>query len=70
MRTNFPGGRWQHHSRHDTLENVSVTEVQRLLRAVHPLAVDLLSRRTWPFAASLPARLRVEARRIGQTLFG
>jgi hypothetical protein len=70
MRTNTPGGRWQHHSGHDSLPNVSVVEVQRLLRAVHPLAADLASRRTWPFAARLPAALHAQARRIGRALFG
>ncbi len=70
MRTNFPGGRWQHHSPHDTLENVSVAEVQRLLRAVHPLAVDLAARRNWPFATRLPADLHARARRLGRALYG
>jgi carboxypeptidase Q len=70
MRTNFPGGRWQHHSAHDSLENVSVAEVQRLLRAVHPLAADLAARPTWPFAARLPGALHTQARRIGRALFG
>jgi hypothetical protein len=70
MRTNFPGGRWQHHSAHDSLENVSVGEVQRLLQAVHPLVADLAARRTWPFAASLPAALHARARRIARALYG
>jgi Zn-dependent M28 family amino/carboxypeptidase len=70
MRGNFPGGRWQHHSHHDSLENVSVAEVQRLLRAVFPLAVDLAARQSWPFAARLPADLHARARRIGRELYG
>jgi hypothetical protein len=70
MRANFPGGRWQHHSPHDTLKNVSVAEVQRLLRAVHPLAVDLAARRNWPFATRLPADLHARARRLGRALYG
>lgn len=70
MRTNFPGGRWQHHSRHDSLENVSVAEVQRLLQAVLPLTTDLAARTRWPFAARLPAALHAQARRIGRELYG
>ncbi len=70
MRGNFPGGRWQHHSVHDTLENVSLAEVQRLLRAVHPLIVDLAGRRAWPFAVQMPAELQAQARRLGRELYG
>jgi hypothetical protein len=70
MRTNFPGGRWQHHSRHDTLANVSVTEVRRLLGAVHPLLVDLTRRRTWPFPSTVPASQLAAARRLGRELYG
>lgn len=70
MRTNFPGGRWQHHSRHDNLENVSVPEVQRLLTAVHGFALTLASRRPWPFPARLPAAQLAQARQIGRDLFG
>jgi Iap family predicted aminopeptidase len=70
MRTNFPGGRWQHHSRHDTLANVSVAEVQRLLTALHPLIDDLASRRTWPFPGTVPTTQLATARRIGRELYG
>jgi hypothetical protein len=70
MRTNFPGGRWQHHSGHDSLENVSVAEVQRLLRAVHPLVAELADSRKWPFAGWLPAELHATARSLGRELYG
>jgi acetylornithine deacetylase/succinyl-diaminopimelate desuccinylase-like protein len=70
MRTNFPGGRWQHHSEHDSLENVSIREVQRLLGAVHPLIVSLASQAKWPFPSKLPAREQALARRLGRELFG
>jgi hypothetical protein len=70
MRTNSPGGRWQHHSRHDTLENVSTTEVQRLLDAVHPLIATLAAAQKWPFPTRLPPPQLAEARRIGRALFG
>lgn len=70
MRSNFPGGRWQHHSRHDTMENVSAAEVRRLLRAAAPLVSDLASRRTWPFPAGLSGAQQAAARRLGRELFG
>ena len=70
MRTNFPGGRWQHHSRHDTLQNVSGAEVQRLLTAVCPLIVKLAAAARWPFRSRLPAAQQATARRLGRELFG
>ncbi|MBI5766793.1 MAG: M28 family peptidase [Verrucomicrobia bacterium] len=70
MRPNFPGGRWQHHSVHDSLENVSVAEVQRLLGAVHPLIVRLASSPTWPFAHTLPSAQLALARKLGRELYG
>ena len=70
MRSNFPGGRWQHHSRHDTLENVSAEEVRRLLAAVHPFIVRLANQARWPFSATLPADQHKRARAIGRELYG
>ena len=69
-RTNFPGGRWQHHSTHDSLENVSVVEVRRLLSAAHPLITSLALQAQWPFPSRLPAREQALARRLGRELFG
>ncbi len=70
MRPNFPGGRWQHHSPHDTLANVSVAEVQRLLHAVDPLLVDLAGRSTLPFPRRIPPAQRAEIRRIAASCWG
>jgi hypothetical protein len=70
MRTNFPGGRWQHHSPHDSLDNVSVAEVQRLLAAIHPIVVQLAGAPRWPFRTGLPSAQLAAARRIGRALFG
>jgi len=70
MRPNFPGGRWQHHSPHDTLEHVSVDEVVRLLRAVGPLVAGLAEAARWPFVPALPAAQRAAARKLGRELFG
>ncbi len=69
-RSNFPGGRWQHHSIHDTLENVSLAETARLLRAVLPLIAELAGQVRWPFAGGLTAEQRRDARRLGRELFG
>jgi len=69
-RSNFPGGRWQHHSAHDTLENVSVDEVVRLLGAVAPLVADLAQQSRWPFRRGLPAAQREITRRYARDLYG
>ncbi len=70
MRANFPGGRWQHHSPHDTLKHVSVAELVRLLRGVTPFVQRLAAAARWPFAATVPAGQRREARRTSRELFG
>lgn len=70
MRPNFSGGRWQHHSQHDSLENVSAEEVQRLLAAVHPLVVKLAGAGRWPFPERLPAAQWALAKKLGRELFG
>ena len=69
-RANCTAGRWQHHSRHDTLENVSVDEVVRLLMGVTPLIKQLTRGRPWMFATGLPAEQQTLARRLGRDLFG
>lgn len=69
-RMNFPGGRWQHHSHHDTLENVSQPQLKKFLDAIAPIGEDLANRPAWPFAATLSAPQRAAARRISRTLLG
>jgi hypothetical protein len=68
-RSNFSGGRWQHHSRYDTLADVTVGEVLRLVGAVAPLVQDLASRRVWPFARAFPKAQQREVRRLAAELF-
>lgn len=70
FRSNFSGGRWQHHSQHDTLENISAEPVARLLNAVAPLAVRLGEQKTWPFHTGLPADRQRLARQLGRDLLG
>ena len=68
-RSNFSGGRWQHHSRHDTPAHVSADEVLRLVHAVAPLVRDLAGRRVWPFARAFPAAQAREVKRLADELF-
>lgn len=70
MRPNFPGGRWQHHSPQDSLANVSVAELARLLRGVTPFVQRLAGSARWPFASIVPPDQRREARRVSHDLFG
>lgn len=70
QRSNFPAGRWQHHSHHDTLENVSTSEVQRLLRALAPFVATLANRPKWPFPSTLPLDQSKEVRRLSRDLLG
>lgn len=69
-RSNCTRGRWQHHSRHDTLENVSVDEVIRLLAGITPLIAQLTRGSHWPFDGGLPAEQQTLASRLGRDLFG
>jgi hypothetical protein len=69
-RTNCPAGRWQHHSRHDTLAHVSMNEVIRLLGAVTPLVIKLAGETRWTFPRGLPAAQQVVANRFGRELYG
>lgn len=70
FRSNFPGGRWQHHSRHDTLDNVSLAALTRCVAGAASLIETLATRRVWPFSSTLPADQREIARRLGRELFG
>lgn len=70
MRENFPGGRWQHHSAHDNLENVSPAVLQSLIDAVAPLVSGLAAQRTLPFPTTLPPDQQATARKLGRDLLG
>jgi len=70
FRTNTPGARWQHHSPSDSLENVSVEAVARLVGALVPMVGDLAEAARWPFGESLPMVQRRTIARLGQELFG
>jgi len=70
MRPNFSGGRWQHHSVHDSLENVSPERLANLVEAIGPLVTDLADRARWPFGSRLSATQQRTARRLGRELLG
>ncbi len=70
MRENFSGGRWQHHSAHDNMENVSAPDLQRLLDATAPLLAGLAGARALPFPLRLPAGQHAAARTLGRDLLG
>lgn len=64
------GMRWQHHSRYDTLQHVSVTELVRVVQAVGAVALQLASRARWPFGRGLAPEQRAETRRLARDLYG
>ncbi len=64
------GMRWQHHSPHDNLDNVSVDELARVTRAVAGVARILANRSRWPFQRGLDPDQAPETRRLGRDLYG
>ena len=70
MRPNFPGGRWQHHSSHDSLDNVSVEVLANLVDGIAFLVADLADRASWPFGSRLTPPQQAQARKLGRELLG
>jgi hypothetical protein len=71
MRPNMDGGmRWQHHSAHDHLDNVSIPELGRVVRAVAGVTRSLGSTSRWPFSRGLAPEQRAETARMAYELFG
>ena len=71
IRPNMNNGlRWQHHSAHDRLDNVSVVELSRVVRALAALAGELAAKPRWPFARGLAPDQRAETARLARELFG
>jgi hypothetical protein len=64
------GLRWQHHSAHDRLDNVSAEELARVVRAVAALAGGLSEQAGWPFRRGLAPEQRAETARLARELFG
>ena len=69
-RQNFPGGRWQHHSVHDSLENVSVDAVCSLLAAAGGMALDIANMEALPFRRGLDAKCRERTDYYARLLYG
>ncbi len=71
MRPNMDGGmRWQHHSAQDALDNVSVDELLRVVRAVAQVTAQLAGAARWPFPRGLAPEQRGETARMAKELFG
>ncbi|KPJ83614.1 MAG: hypothetical protein AMS17_17250 [Spirochaetes bacterium DG_61] len=68
FRENFPGGRWQHHSVHDNLENVSVSVLSDLVGAVYNLILDAATRGELPFQRGLDPAIREKTLLFARTL--
>jgi hypothetical protein len=71
MRPNMDGGmRWQHHSAHDSVANVSITELARVIRAVAGITRKLARSRRWSFPRGIAPEHQLETRRLARELFG
>src|SRR5436190_12443767 len=71
MRPNMDGGmRWQHHSAHDNLNNVSVQELARVVQAIASVTKILARSAHWPFRRGLAPEQQCETSRLAKELFG
>jgi hypothetical protein len=71
LRPNMDGGmRWQHHSAHDNLANVSADELIRVIDAVAQVTVELAQAPRWPFPRGLDKSQQAETARMAKELFG
>jgi aminopeptidase YwaD len=69
FRENFPGGRWQHHSIHDNLDNVSTGVLVDVLSGVARLVHDAAMLRDLPFDRCLDPGIREKTMRLARTLY-
>jgi Zn-dependent M28 family amino/carboxypeptidase len=70
MRPNMDSGmRWQHHSAYDSLDNVSVEELARVITAVGSVTRVLAQATRWPFQRGLAPEQRPETARLAKELF-
>jgi hypothetical protein len=69
FRENFPGGRWQHHSIHDNLDNVSTGVLIDVLSGVQRIVDDAAMRDELPFVRGLDPGIREKTMRLARTLY-
>jgi hypothetical protein len=69
FRENFPGGRWQHHSVHDNLDNVSTSVLMDVVSAVCRLVEDAAMREDLPFIRGLDPGIREKTMLLARTLY-
>ncbi|HLH54264.1 MAG TPA: M28 family peptidase [Verrucomicrobiae bacterium] len=71
MRPNMDSGmRWQHHSAHDNLDNVSTAELGRVVTAVAGVTLDLANSSKWKFPRGIAPDQQPETARLARELFG
>lgn len=63
------GMRWQHHSPHDNLDNVSEDQLGHVVQAMTGLASWLAAREKWPFDNGQDPEQRAETVRLAKDLF-
>jgi hypothetical protein len=69
LRENFPGGRWQHHSVHDDLANVSAKVLADLVSALAGLLLHAAGVATLPFARGLGEDIAEQTMRFARDLY-
>ena len=62
--------RWQHHSAFDNLDEVSVPETAKAVRAMAGLVTFLMNRAQWPFRRGLSAGQRAQTLQFARDLYG
>lgn len=71
MRPNMDGGmRWQHHSAQDDLSNVSVEEVQKIVRGVGGVVFELARSAKWKFPRGMAPEFQKPIRLMARDMFG
>lgn len=63
------GMRWQHHSAQDNLDEVSVNELGRAVRAVAGVVELLANDRAWPFQKGLPEPQKARTKQLFKDLY-
>lgn len=71
MRPNMDGGmRWQHHSAHDDLDNVSGKELERVTHALGGVTLELARSTAWAFPRGMAPEYRKPIALMAREMFG